>query len=47
MALAHAIPNKIEAAYRRGQLLAKRFALMEAWAAFACPARTVDSVGGA
>ena len=37
MALAHAIPNKIEAAYRRGHLLAKRFALMEAWAAFACP----------
>ena len=37
MALAHAIPNKIEAAYRRGHLLAKRFALMEAWAAL--PAR--------
>ena len=47
MALAHAIPNKIEAAYRRGQLLSKRFALMEAWAAFACPAATVDSAGGA
>jgi integrase len=47
MALAHAIANKIEAAYRRGHLLAKRFALMEAWAAFACPAVTVDSVGGA
>jgi integrase len=47
MALAHAIPNKIEAAYRRGNLLAKRFALMEAWAAFACPAATVDSAGGA
>ena len=47
MALAHAIPNKIEAAYRRGHLLAKRFALMEAWAAFACPAATVDSAGGA
>ena len=47
MALAHAIANKIEAAYRRGHLLAKRFALMEAWAAFACPAATVDSTGGA
>ena len=43
MALAHAIPNKIEAAYRRGQLLTKRFALMEAWAAFACPLPPVDS----
>ena len=47
MALAHAIPNKIEAAYRRGQLLSKRFALMEAWAAFACPPPPVDSVGDA
>jgi integrase len=43
MALAHAIPNKTEAAYRRGQLLAKRFELMESWAAFACPASAVDS----
>lgn len=34
MALAHAIKSKIEAAYRRGQLLAKRRELMEAWAAF-------------
>jgi integrase len=47
MALAHAIANKTEAAYRRGQLLSKRLALMEAWAAFACPAATVDSIGGA
>ncbi len=45
MALAHAIPNKTEAAYRRGQLLAKRFELMEAWATFACPAPAVDSIG--
>ena len=44
MALAHANPNKTEAAYRRGQLLAKRFELMEAWATFACPAPAVDSV---
>jgi integrase len=31
-ALAHAIPNKVEAAYRRGNLLEKRRGLMEAWA---------------
>lgn len=31
-ALAHAIPNKVEAAYRRGNLLEKRRALMNAWA---------------
>lgn len=33
MALAHTIPNKAEAAYRRGELLKKRRTLMEAWAA--------------
>ena len=32
MALAHTIENKAEAAYRRGDLLAKRHALMTAWA---------------
>ncbi len=31
MALAHAIRNKAEAAYRRGHLLEKRRSLMEAW----------------
>jgi integrase len=30
-ALAHAIPNKVEAAYRRGNLLEKRRGLMDAW----------------
>jgi integrase len=30
-ALAHAIPNKVEAAYRRGNLLEKRRTLMDAW----------------
>ena len=30
-ALAHAIENKVEAAYRRGNLLEKRRALMTAW----------------
>lgn len=34
MALAHAIQNKAEAAYRRGELLKKRRKLMEAWAAY-------------
>jgi integrase len=32
MALAHAIGDKTEAAYRRGELLKKRAALMQAWA---------------
>jgi integrase len=31
MALAHAISNQVEAAYRRGDLFAKRRQLMEAW----------------
>lgn len=34
MALAHTIENKVEAAYRRGDLLEKRRELMEAWAAY-------------
>lgn len=34
MALAHAIRNKVEAAYRRGALLDRRRVLMEAWATF-------------
>lgn len=34
MALAHAIRNKAEAAYRRGSLLEKRRQLMEAWAMY-------------
>ena len=34
MALAHAIPNAVEAAYRRGDLFEKRRVLMEAWAQF-------------
>jgi integrase len=33
MALAHAVGNKVEAAYRRGDLFEKRRKLMEAWAA--------------
>ncbi len=34
MALAHAIEDKTEAAYRRGDLMSKRRKLIEAWAAF-------------
>lgn len=34
MALAHAIGNKVEAAYRRGDLFAKRTRMMEDWAKF-------------
>lgn len=33
-ALAHSLPDKVEAAYRRGDLLEKRRRLMEDWAAF-------------
>ena len=34
MALAHSIASKVEAAYRRGNLLEKRRELMEAWGRF-------------
>ena len=34
MALAHAVENKVEAAYRRGDLFDKRRKLMDAWAGF-------------
>jgi integrase len=39
MALAHAIGNKVEAAYRRGDLFEKRKQLMQDWANFAILAR--------
>jgi integrase len=35
MALAHAVGDKVEAAYRRGDLFQKRRDLMEAWARYA------------
>ena len=38
MALAHAVSDAVEAAYRRGDLLEKRRGLMEAWAAYCEPA---------
>jgi hypothetical protein len=31
MALAHVVGDKVEAAYRRGDLLKKRYQLAEAW----------------
>ena len=36
MALSHKIANRVEAAYRRGDLLEKRKALMAAWEDFIC-----------
>jgi hypothetical protein len=36
-ALAHAMENKVEAAYRRGDALEKRMAMMQAWADFCAP----------
>jgi integrase len=44
MALAHTIPDKVEAAYRRGDLFEKRCKLMEAWASFL--AKPVSAEGG-
>jgi integrase len=34
MALAHTIPDKVQAAYRRGDLLRKRRSLMRDWARY-------------
>ena len=41
MALAHAIGNKVEAAYRRGDLFEKRRKLMDAWGSY-CATTTID-----
>ena len=41
MALAHAVRNKVEAAYRRGDLFEKRRRLMDDWATF-CDAPAAD-----
>lgn len=38
MALAHAIESKVEAAYRRGDMFAKRLAMMQDWADYCLPA---------
>lgn len=46
MALAHVISNKAEAAYRRGDLFAKRRELMEAWSAYCLGSvRPSDPIG--
>lgn len=42
MALAHAVGNAVEAAYRRGDLFAKRAKLMAAWASY-CDAVRADA----
>jgi integrase len=44
MALAHTIGNAVEAAYRRGDLFAKRAALMNAWAEY-CASPPAKSAG--
>ena len=44
MALAHKIGNKVEAAYRRGDLLAKRRRLMRDWAAYCTNKRPAGEV---
>jgi integrase len=48
MALAHAVGDKVEAAYRRGDLFEKRRRLMTEWAKFCTggeSAATVVSIG--
>jgi integrase len=44
MALAHAVGDKVEAAYRRGDLLEKRRAIMEDWATFLAKPRRAAAV---
>lgn len=49
-ALAHSLPDKVEAAYRRGDLLDKRVQLMKAWADYCAKPQaeaTVTSIGHA
>ena len=43
MALAHVIENKVEAAYRRGDLFAKRREMMQAWADYLDELKTGDA----
>jgi integrase len=43
-ALGHVVGDKVEAAYRRGDLFEKRRKLMEAWAAFCCSPATAGEV---
>lgn len=44
MALAHAIKNKVEAAYRRGDLFEKRTKMMAAWAGYLNFQKTIGNV---
>ena len=44
LALAHAVPNAVEAAYRRGDLLEKRRPLMEVWAEYCAGKRASGRV---
>jgi integrase len=43
-ALAHSLPDKVEAAYRRGDLLDKRVVLMQAWADYCAVIPTAANV---
>ena len=43
-ALAHTVTNRVEAAYRRGDLFEKRRKLMDAWAAFCAVAKSAGKV---
>jgi integrase len=45
MALAHAVGDKVEAAYRRGDLFQKRRQLADAWAKF-CATPLIDRAAG-
>jgi integrase len=45
-ALAHKLPDKVEAAYRRGDLLEKRRKLMEAWAHYLGASEAPEQLGG-
>ena len=45
MALAHTIGDKVEAAYRRGDMMKKRCRMMDDWAAFcALPATSGEVI---
>ena len=44
-ALAHVVGDKVEAAYRRGDLFEKRRKLMEAWASYCTEAPAGEFVG--
>jgi integrase len=46
MALAHVVADKVEAAYRRGDLFQKRRQLLEAWARF-CAVPPAGKIGAA